>query len=355
MWRQIEPRNYSRSINCVPLLQALCCGYLLRVPGLRGLVKLAPRAVGTMNFSSLSPAMRRGSFCRLAGALVDRLGAQSRPRKDQLVALDSMPLTLPRTYRHGCDRINRHTVGGGVLWALTLSAARRATPAVRVLKIIAGPWHDSKLMADVRLMPEGPIYLMDRGFYAIGRLCEWLDQGVRFIVRAKQARIRFKVLRACGAPRVLPGGKRIIHDAVVRLGGPQRRRRPRVRLVWAVLPTGENLILVSSQLRRGAESLLADYRKRWQIERFHFFLKETIGLAHLYSFQKNGIAFVLHAAVLLAMLMYCQARAKAGRLTVDIMREVLQAWREALLIFGQWRPNTVRKGQTRHRKKKRNL
>jgi len=43
-----------------------------------------------------------------------------------------------------------------------------------------------------------------------------------------------------------------------------------------------------------AEALLEAYRKRWQIERFHRFLKETVGLAHLYSFQEAGLFLLLH-------------------------------------------------------------
>jgi len=94
------------------------------------------------------------------------LAPRHAPGRRDLVAIDSMPADLASTLRHGCARITRTTVGGGVLWAFTLNAARGVNP-VRLLKVIEGAWSDAPLMADVELIAEGPIYLMDRGFYAI--------------------------------------------------------------------------------------------------------------------------------------------------------------------------------------------
>ena len=141
------------------------------------------------------------------------------------------------------------------------------------------------------------------------------------------------------------------------LGRPDRKGRPLARLVRATLRSGEELILVSGMLGASADYLLKTYRQRWQIERFHFYLKETLGLAHLYSFQQNGLAFLVQVAVLISvLLLLCGAGGLPDKcLTVDRLTAALKALREESGLFGLWRRNTMSKGQTRHLKKKKNL
>lgn len=101
------------------------------------------------------------------------------------------------------------------MWAFTLNAARCINP-VRILKIIEGSWSDAPLMADVGLATDGPIYLMDRGFYVIDLVARWIGGRVRFIVRAKRTKIRYEPLRTMGRPRRI-GVVHIFEDAIVRL------------------------------------------------------------------------------------------------------------------------------------------
>ena len=158
-------------------------------------------------------------------------------------------------------------------------------------------------------------------------------------------------------PRIFGAWRGLTAKAPLTL--PKRSDRCRwpwlgVRLVRAILPTGEELIVVSNLLERDAEYLLASYRQRWQIERFHEYLKETLGLAHLYSFQQNGLAFLVHVAVLVCVLLLLGGGSAKG-LTVDRLYILLKDLRQACGMFGLWRRNTMSKGQTRHLKKKKNL
>ena len=323
----------------------------LGLPGLRAVAWRGAGLLGGCNHSALSHALRRRSMLTMVQAMLGSLSPRGGAEHGRLVAIDSMPVTLPATYRHGCAPVTPTTVGGGMLWALSLEAARGVNP-VRILKVIEGAWHDSRLMAGVELIAEGPSYLMDRGFYAIALLAQWKAQRVRFIVRAKARLLRYQMIRRIGPARRV-GGLRLTLDAIVRLGGQNRRVRPRLRMVRALSPNGEELILVGNLMDRTAESLLKDYRQRWQIERFHFYLKETLGLAHLYSFQQNGLAFLMHVAVLLCVLLMLADQSGRG-LTVDRLRGALKRLRLTCGVFGLWRSNTIGKGQTRHLKKKQN-
>jgi hypothetical protein len=350
----VEPRRYPRWIDPVGLIKSFMIALVLGLPGLRAVAGRGANWLGGCNHSALSHAVRRLSSVRMVQALLAALTPRQTLGRRDLVAIDSMPLTLPATLRHGCARITRTTVGGGMLWAFALNAPRGVNP-VRILKVIEGAWHDSRQMEDVALEADGPNYLMDRGFYAIDLVARWTEQRVRFIVRAKCTHLRYKVEWTMGPPR-WAGALRITEDAVVRLGRDDRQVRPLVRLVRATLPTGEELILVSGMLGESAEFLLKTYRQRWQIERFHYYLKETLGLAHLYSFQQNGLAFLAHVAVLLCVLLLLAADGATDKgLTVDRLRAILNSLRRACGVWGLWRRNTMSKGQTRHLKKKQNL
>jgi hypothetical protein len=358
LWSGVEPRRYPRQIDPVGLIKAFMIAFIMGLPGLRAVAARGSQLLSGCNHSALSHAVRRRSSLGIIEALLAWLAPRHTPGPNQLVAIDSMPVTLPATVQHGCTRINRTTVGGGVLWAFALHAAPGSNP-VRILKVIQGPWYDACLMDDVELQAAGPIYLMDRGFYAIDLVARWAQQGVQFIVRAKRTHLRYEVEEHRGAPRRVEK-LRLTLDAMVRLGGPDRLARrkacPRLRMVRAALTSGEELILVSNLMDQSAEYLLESYRQRWQLERFHYYLKETLGLAHLYSFQQNGLAFLVQVAVLLCVLLLLipDAATKPG-LTVDRLRSILESLRRACGFYGLWRRNTMRKGQTRHLKKQQNL
>jgi hypothetical protein len=283
-------------------------------------------------------ALRPPQVARFAGDLVHALPGHAPSRG--LVAVDSMALSLPATRRHGCAALNDATVGLGALFALAVKHRPGQCP-VQVLATFDGPWHDGREIAPGMLRPRGPTHLMDRGFYSIANLNQWLADGVHFIVRARGKDLRWRTVRTLGPAR--PAGRvGIDHDDVVaEIGGPQRRlARPRVRLVVARLPSGRDLVLASDHLAWSAERLLAAYKRRWKIERFHHFLKESAGLAHLYSFQQRGLETLLWVALLAVGLMLLGA--EAGESTALLLARC-QALRRIHGLGHAWRPNTSRK------------
>jgi len=312
--------------------------YVARLPGLRAVGERCGRQLGTRAISSIAEALARRSSLRFVRSLVARLETAHQPGDEELVVLDGMAVTLPRTQRHGCAKFNNKTVGGGVVWAYLVGAAREVCP-VKVLKIVEGAWSDARVMRDVALHARGPVYVMDRGFAACALFEQWLAQEVRFI-----ARLRVNMLREDDMQRVLSPPRRIGAlalelDALVRLGGARVRAHPTVRVIVARLRSGERLILATERMEWSAERVLEAYRKRWHIERFHRLLKDTLGLSHLYSFQSTGIAFLICTALLTVLLLYFAQRDPHGA-TIELLRRMLMTVRAALGLGTPWKRNS---------------
>jgi len=99
----------------VALIKAFLMAFVLYLPGLEEVTRRYGKMVQTDWRSTLSYALRRASSLRMIQAVLAALEDRFQPKRYQLVVIDSMPLTLRATRRHGCRRINRSTVGGAVL------------------------------------------------------------------------------------------------------------------------------------------------------------------------------------------------------------------------------------------------
>jgi hypothetical protein len=346
-----QPRHYRYKLNYCGLVLGLFLAYLTRLSGLRELTQRHGRVLGTHNFSSLSHALGSEvlvAWVRALFAVLAPVGGP--PPKAALVALDSMAVTLPKTQRHQCKKFNDKTVGGGVIWAFLLQATGKLCP-VQVLRVVQGAWHDAAQMRSVPLIAQGPLYLMDRGFYALDLLERWCQEQVQFIVRVKTGKqLLYEPILPLSPPRRL--GTLILHwDGLAQLGGPQAKVHPLVRLVYAQRADGELLVLASNQWLWSAGQILAAYQKRWQIELYHKLLKDTLGLAHLYNFSQNGLEVQLYAALMMAALLFLACRAGQEPVwVVQAMRRRLQQWRRQLGLGNAWRRNSCIRPRSTKRK-----
>lgn len=325
-------------IGADALLGALITAFLARWSGLREIAQRAGSRLGTANFSSLSHAIGRQSTLDYVSALGKALQSAHAPRRGELVALDSMAVTLPITQRHRCHKFNRSAAGGGVLWAFQLEAARGSCP-VKIIQTMAGARNDASLMKGVKLLARGPVYLMDRGFYCLALVESWCKERVRFIVRARYNSV-YEVVKEIGKPRAYGNCGRIELDAVVRLGFETSKRHPIARMIRAKVGE-EYIVLVTNQHRWSAEQTLNTYRKRERIERFHRFVKDTLGLAHLYNFSHTGLMVLLHTALLIAILLFLdEGLTDIEGETSVILRKAFLAVRNSLGLGHPWRRNT---------------
>jgi hypothetical protein len=151
LWAEVEPRDYEYSILPWNLMRAVMTAFVCRLSGLRAMVERHGQRLGTTNYSSLSPALARASSLTFLKRMLECLQDLHTPRRGDLVAIDGMAVTLPKTQRHNCAKVNHKTVGGGVVWAYMINAAKGVCP-VRILKMIQGAWHDSTVMRQVALI-----------------------------------------------------------------------------------------------------------------------------------------------------------------------------------------------------------
>lgn len=335
-WTESQPRGYRYLMNNPAVPKVAMCAYLRRVGSTRKLVERWGEQLGTRSHSTLCEALGDLPMHRFVERLCSffRLGARN--MDGHLVAIDSMAVTLPATRRSSALRFNDATLGGGVMWALDLDARPGQCP-LELLALVRGAWHDGNqfLRKRVRLVPGGPTYLMDRGFFSLDVLGKLLGQGVRFVMRAR--RINFRVAEFVGDDRAGAkkiGSVRVEYDRVALVG---LKSPVRLRVVCARTAGGEDLILVTNQWKWSTAQVLAAYKRRWEIERAHKLVKDVIGLAHLYSFRLHGIETQLRLAFMLAALLWMSAK----NLLADVVNTIRSCLKQirAQLDVERWSRN----------------
>lgn len=351
-WDEAAPGKYKRKIMGPALVEAIMRAMLSRMTGVRDIVNRCGELLGTSNFSSLSYALGGASGVRLLLTMIAAIGANRVYKKGELIALDSMALVIGKTRKHNCVKYNDNTVGGGVLWSYRIKTRNGSCP-VKLLKLIRGSWNDSTFMRGVKLLSDGPVYLMDRGFYSIENIGFWLKQKVRFIIRVRRTKLQYDIVRHVSDKCLLNNGWRLELDALVSLGSPNRKSpRPTVRLIIAYNPKGEQFIFATGEQSKSAQEIADNYKKRWHIERFHRYLKDNIGLAHIYSYDATGMEFMLLTALLTAMLLFTTVDPNDDQETILLLLAALKQTRKQLGIRPVWRRNILSKKRGKKTKAK---
>ncbi len=341
--------NYRRLAAPRHLAEAMLKAIILRLPSQSEIVNQCPN-LGLSGHSSLGYDLDRPWFAAMAAQMNDYCAQQypsydcgicKHPRK----LLDTMPALIQITQRGACSKFNNVAKGCGVMASFNLDAGQGQSLA-DILKIMPGGWNDTYQVRDVPLAADGPLYIADRGFYSLETTQLWRSRGVHFILRAKKHNLRYSVISSAQVAQDPIGLVRIESDEIVMLGKENSKYRSQVRLLKGWLyskDSVEDLWLVSDQFGLTAEQLLDNYFQRGTIEVYHRFVKQSLGAAHLYSFDQHGIQSQIHLTVLLANLLFIAAcdEQRKDRKPMDILTQMLGHVRSLLGVIQPWKRNTV--------------
>ena len=192
------------------------------------------------------------------------------------------------------------------------------------LHVVYDPDHDCPLyyalttakvtdLTAAKQMPieAGATYVFDLGYYDFGWWAELDAKGCRIVTRFKKN----TPLAVIAEPPLTPGSP-VLSDRIGHL--PQRlaasRKNPfggPVREVRVTTETGKILRILSNDLEAPAEEIAALYKRRWQVELFFRWIKQTLKIRHFLGTSENAVRIQL-AVALIAFVLLRLAQATAN-------------------------------------------
>jgi hypothetical protein len=164
-------------------------------------------------------------------------------------------------------------------------------------------------------MPVEPYatYVFDLGYYHYAWWAKLDAAGCRIVTRLKK-----NTPLALISERCLPEGSSLLYDRIGRL--PERlsstRRNPferPVREIGVALEGGKSLRVVTNDLFAPAQEIADLYKRRWAIELFFRWVKQTLRITHFLGRSENAVRIQI-ACALIAYLLLRLAN-QAGRIT----------------------------------------
>jgi hypothetical protein len=151
----------------------------------------------------------------------------------------------------------------------------------------------------------GATYVFDLGYYDYGWWARLHRAGCRIVTRLKN-NTPFETVE----DRQVPVGSSILSDQIGHL--PKRlaasRKNPMgglVREIQVRIDTGKVLRLVTNDLTAEAQEIADLYKRRWEVELFFRWVKQTLKITHFFGTSENAvriqIAIALIAFVLLRL------------------------------------------------------
>lgn len=149
----------------------------------------------------------------------------------------------------------------------------------------------------------GATYVFDLGYYDFGWWAK-LDQAHCRMVTRLKSNTPFRMAEN----RVVPQGSAIRSDRTGYL--PQRlaasRRNPMSRLVREVrviIDTGKELRLFTNDLEASAQEIADLYKRRWAIELFFRWVKQTLKISHFFGNSENAVRIQITVALIAFVLL----------------------------------------------------
>jgi Transposase DDE domain/Domain of unknown function (DUF4372) len=149
----------------------------------------------------------------------------------------------------------------------------------------------------------GATYVFDLGYYDYGWWASLHQAGCRIVTRLK-ANTPFEVIEE----RPVPPGCSILSDRIGYL--PKRlaasRRNPmsdQAREIQVMIDTGKVLRIFTNDLTVSAQEIADLYKRRWAIELFFRWVKQTLRITHLLGTSENAVRIQIAIALIAFLLL----------------------------------------------------
>jgi len=157
----------------------------------------------------------------------------------------------------------------------------------------------------------GATYVFDLGYYDYAWWARLDAAGCRIVTRFKT-----NTPLAVSEERPVPEGADILSDRIGLL--PQRQARSRktpfakpVREVRIKLETGKVLRILSNDLKASAQDIADLYKRRWAIELFFRWVKQTLRIRHCLGTTENAVRIQIAVALIAYLLLHLAKAAQS--------------------------------------------
>jgi IS4 transposase len=149
----------------------------------------------------------------------------------------------------------------------------------------------------------GGTYVFDLGYYDYGWWAALNDAGCRIVTRLK-VNTPLSIVHE----NRLPAGSSILSDRIGHLPARQARSRKNpfqdpVREVRVRTETGRILRILTNDLDAPADEITELYKRRWQIELFFRWIKQTLKIRHFLGTSENAVRIQIAVALIAFLLM----------------------------------------------------
>jgi hypothetical protein len=178
-------------------------------------------------------------------------------------------------------------------------------------------------------LPAGSILCCDRGYLEFRWFGNLKLRGIEIITRAK-SNWSYRIVQR----RKVVRGSGVTSDYVVGLKDPEARRHgpPLLRRIRFVdVETQHEWIVMTTLLEMPAATVVALYRKRWEIELFFKWIKQNLKILRFWGTSRNAVLWQIYTALCLYIaLAYLKAKARLGLSLFQIRRRLAEVWSEQI-------------------------
>jgi transposase len=149
----------------------------------------------------------------------------------------------------------------------------------------------------------GATYVFDLGYYDYRWWAKLDEAGCRIVTRFKK-----NTPLTVTAERDVPEGSNILSDRIALLAKRQARNRKNpfskpVREVQVKTDNGKILRILSNDLNASASEIAELYKRRWAIELFFRWIKQTLKIRHFVGVSENAVRIQIAVALIAYLLL----------------------------------------------------